>query len=138
MPVLNVEIYTPTKKYLTMDASLVSVQSDNYRLGILPEHAEMISTVAISELDLKDGENTYRFAVGKGVLHVKKDKVTILVDSIESDKEIDVSRALLARERALHHLSKKDPTVDLDRAQQALDRALNRLKVANYTIPQNQ
>ncbi len=137
MAVLSVEIYTPSKKYLTMDASLVSVQSDEYRLGILPNHAEMISTVAISELDLKDGDNVYRFAVSKGVLHVKKNKVTILVDAVESDKEINIGRALEARDRALHRLSKKDPSVDLDRAQQALDRALNRLRVANYKVPQN-
>ncbi len=137
MPVLNVEIYTPLKKYLTMDCSLVSVKSDNYRLGILPEHAEMISTVAISELDLKDEDKVYKYAVGKGILHVKKDKVVILVDSIESEREIDIQRAIQARDRALHHLSKKDPTVDLERAQLALDRALNRLKVANYTEPQS-
>ncbi len=129
---IHVEIYTPLKKYLSIDVDFISIQSDKYRLGITPHHAEMISTVAITELVLRDEGFEFHYAVGKGIIHVEKGKATILVDSVEEDKEIDVERARSAKERAQKRLADNTSTdIDRERAESALLRANNRLNVAS-------
>ncbi len=127
---VHVEIYTPLKKYLAIDVDLVSIQSENYRLGILPKHAEMVTNIAISRLTLKDEKDVFDFAVGEGIAHVLNDKTIILVDTIEAKEEIDVPRAERAREEAEKLLASNDPTIDKEKVAKDLLKAKNRLKVA--------
>lgn len=130
---IHVEIYTPLKKYLMIDVDFISVQSDKYHLGITPHHAEMISTVAISELVLRSGNIEFHYAVGKGIIHIEHMKATILVDSIEEASEIDVNRATSARDRAQKRLADTASTdIDKSRAEDALLRANTRLLVSSH------
>ncbi len=129
---IHVEIYTPLKKYLAIDVDFISVQSDKYRLGITPHHAEMISTVAISDLVLRSGADEFHYAVGKGIIHVEHGKATILVNSVEEASEIDIDRAQKAKERAEKRLADYTSTdIDRARAEEALLRANTRLAVAS-------
>ncbi len=132
MRYIPLEIYTPLKKYFVGDVSFILVQSDNYRLGILPRHERMISTIKISELVLTfPGGKKVSYAVGGGMINVKKDKTIIIVDSIENKDEIDIDRANRSKERAQNRLFSKDKNIDIKRAQLSLERALNRIKVAS-------
>ncbi len=131
MAKIHLEIYTPNKKYLTTDVDYISFQSENFRLGILPRHQEMISNVVPSELTLKNEREVTRYAVSSGMVHVDKDKTTILVDSIEAPEEIDVESATKDRDAAKALLPTADSDKERAKIEKDLDLANIRLKVAS-------
>lgn len=124
-------IYTPFGKYMSADVESVQVRSEDYNLGILPGHAPLISTLAISKMTIKMSGETIPYAIGGGIIKVEKDKVVLLLDSIECVNEIDVSRAYEARKRAEERLKNlaDNKGIDEQRAKQALARALNRIRL---------
>ncbi|MCD8209665.1 MAG: ATP synthase F1 subunit epsilon [Coprobacillus sp.] len=131
MAKIHLEIYTPNKKYLTTDVDFISFQSENFRLGILPRHQEMISNVVPCELILRNETEVFHYALSSGMVHVDKEKTTILVDSIEAPGEIDVASATIARDEALTLLHSCDDDKKRESIQKDLDLANFRLKVAS-------
>ncbi len=69
-------------------------------------------------------------AIGGGFMEVRDDKVVILADSAERADEIDLERALRARQQAEKLLQQKVNNVDFAKVEAALRRSLARLKVA--------
>lgn len=131
MSFIFLEIYTPTRKVLSRNVDFISVQTDNYRLGILPKHAPLVATVAISELVLTMDGKKFHYAVGGGLLNIQKDKTILLLDSIEKSDAIDIERAKRAKIRAEERLKNKSSDLDVKRAELALKRALNRINVSS-------
>ena len=128
----KVEILTPFGQYLTTEADYLSTTSVMGVMGVLPNHAPLISTLEISKLIIRRNDQEYTYAIGGGVIHIKKDhSVTLLVESIERSDEIDVKRALSAKERAEKRLHENTSEVDIQRAKASLLRALNRLSVSD-------
>ena len=126
----KVEIYTPVGKYFVGDATYLTVTSSVAVLGILPDHAPLITTLEICKLSIKVNSKELNYAISGGVMHIKKDnEVVLLVNSIERSDEIDINRAKEAQKRAEERLSKHDDEIDVKRAQAALSRALNRISV---------
>ncbi|MBO4682572.1 MAG: ATP synthase F1 subunit epsilon [Bacilli bacterium] len=115
---------------MSKDVTYLRVRNDDAVLGILPGHAPIITTVSISEMMIKDenGKETL-FAVGGGLLSIKDNVATLMVNSIESQDEIDFSRAEAAKERAMHRLEEKLENLDVERAQLALLRATVRISL---------
>ena len=125
----HVDVYTPTGKYLSTDAEFLSVKSTLSVLGIMPNHAPLITTLEICKLSIRNKNTENRYAISGGVMHIKKDhNVVLMLDAIESVEEIDLSRALDAKRRAEERLEKHDE-VDVTRAKAALARALNRISI---------
>lgn len=79
---------------------------------------------------MKFHDGTEYIAVSDGFVEVRKDKVSIIVQTAETAREIDVERAKLAKARAESHLENDDDNTDIHRAERALERANNRLRVA--------
>jgi F-type H+-transporting ATPase subunit epsilon len=71
--------------------------------------------------------------VSGGFCEVSNNKLTFLVESAERGTDIDVERAMRAKERAEKRLAEaqaQKEKFDRTRAEAALQRALSRLKVA--------
>ena len=127
----KVVIYTPFGKYLSTEADYLSVKSTVGVLGILPNHAPLITTLEISKLIIKNSGKELKYAISGGVLNIKKDHtVTILTDAIERSDEIDIARAIAAKERAEARLNSNDE-IDIARAKISLLKALNRIDVSD-------
>ena len=128
MKTFLLEIYTPYGKYLDRYVEELVIQTDEYLLGILPNHAPLVAKVKTSKMEiLLEGEKRC-YANGEGLINVTKDGVTLLLDSIESKDEIDIDRAKDAKRRAEERL--KEPlNIDIERAQRALIRANNRIAI---------
>ena len=106
MKSLQLLIYTPEGKEFDDEVDFVQVHTSDSYLGILPEHAPLISDVIISKQKIKKNGVDEAFAVGEG-------------------------RALAAKQRAEERLSRVDSKdVDIARAKAALARALNRIAVS--------
>ena len=95
----------------------------------------LIAPLAVDELTVRrvdDESNVDWIAVNGGIIEVKDDFITIVADSAERERDIDVSRAERAKQRAerdLEEATKSDRIDEVQRAQVALRRALNRISV---------
>ena len=128
----KVVIYTPYGQYLNTECDYLSTKTPLGVMGILPNHAPLISTLEISKLVLKKENREDIYAISGGVINIKKDhSVTLMVNSIERKDEIDVERALRAKSRAEERLNNKNnEDVDVNKAKASLLRALNRLNIS--------
>ncbi len=129
----KVSIYTPFGQYLTTTCDYLSTKTAMGVIGVLPNHAPLISTLEISKLILRNEGFESVYAISGGVIHIKKDhSVTLLVDAIEKSDEIDVERAKAAQKRAEERLNSGNLTeFDVNRAKASLLRALNRIDVSD-------
>ena len=122
------EIYTPFGKYFDRNVDELIVQSDDYVLGILPNHAPLIAKVKTSKMYIIQNGERKCYAIGEGLINVSKDGVTLLLESIESKNDIDIDRAREAKRRAEERLALR-VDIDIERAQRALIRAKTRIDV---------
>lgn len=121
-------IYTPFGRYYAGYVQEIIVATEEYVLGILPDHAPLVAKVKVSKLIVITANNRDTYAVGEGLLNVKKDEVILLLDSIENKREIDIERAKRAKENAINHLN-NSYNVDIEKVERALIKANNRISV---------
>ncbi len=126
---IRCEIVTPNGMYKQFDTSILNIVSIDGQMGILPSHVPLVTVLEVSKLSSVENGEREEYAIAGGLLYFENDVAKILTDSIESKEEIDESRAIAARDRALEYLKKKDESMDLKRAEFALKKALNRLYV---------
>lgn len=122
-------ILTPYGKYLDTEVSFLEVRNDKYSLGITKSHAPIISTVGIEPIKIRMKGSEFIYACGGGIINIDKEKVTLVINSIERSDEIDLDRALQAKKRAEDRLNSKTEEIDTARAQASLARALQRIHI---------
>jgi F-type H+-transporting ATPase subunit epsilon len=112
----------------------ISVPGSKGRLGILPQHTPLLSTLEPGDLYYRSGGDEYHFAISGGFLEVAENQVTILADAAERADEIDEARAEESRQRAEATLRRRDELTqeELRQAEASLRKAATRLKVARY------
>ena len=128
MSTFLLEIYTPFGKYYDRYVDELIVQSDDFVLGILPNHAPLVSKVKVSKMFIIQNGDRKCYAIGEGLINITKDGVTLVLESIESKDDIDIDRARDAKKRAEERLATL-VNIDVERAQKALNRANNRISV---------
>lgn len=132
METIKVSVVTPDGPVYESDVEMVITKAQSGELGILPGHIPMVAPLEIGVVRLfKAGSKEEDFvAVSGGFLEVRTDSVTILAQAAEKAEDIDVERALRAKERAEQRMqSQKAEDIDFRRAELALQRAINRLTV---------
>jgi len=129
-------IVTPEKVLFEDEViSIVAPGSEGY-LGVLSDHAPLITGLVPGKLTVKDKEGTETiFSLSGGFLEVSNNVATILADAVEPKEMINVERAREALKRAKERLQTKSPEIDVARAQAALSRALSRIKVYEESNP---
>ena len=110
--------------------SLVLPTTDG-EYGILANHSNSVGAITAGELRFETAEGEQRrAAVAPGLFKVENGRVLLLVDAAERPEDIDVNRALRAREEAEEELRQKRSMVEYHLAQSQLARAMNRLRVS--------
>jgi F-type H+-transporting ATPase subunit epsilon len=132
-------IVTPEKIFYEDEVtSLIAPGSEGF-LGVLTDHAPLITALVPGKLTVKDQKNQELFfSVGGGFMEVLKNHVSILAHSIEFVKDIDSERAKLALDRAKQRLKSKEQEIDIPRAMAALRRAENRLNLYEIAIQEQE
>lgn len=128
---IHLNILTPYGHYFEGDVDFLEVHSEKYNLGILPNHAPLISTLVVGKMIIRASNRELVYAIGGGVINVERDKTTLILNSIERSDEIDVLRAEDAKRRAEERLANKDDSIDVNRAKAALLRAINRIQISS-------
>ena len=129
MAQMTVQVVTPDGLKYDHHASFIHAVTKDGQIGILPGHINLIAPLEVDELKVRRVD---WIAVNGGIIEVKDDFITIVADSAERERDIDVSRAERAKQRAerdLEEATKSDRIDEVQRAQVALRRALNRISV---------
>ncbi|MDR6120997.1 MULTISPECIES: F0F1 ATP synthase subunit epsilon [Bacillaceae] len=131
MKTIKVNVVTPDGPVYESDVEMVSTKAQSGELGILPGHIPLVAPLAIGVVRLKKDGKTELVAVSGGFLEVRPDQVTILAQTAEKASDIDVERAIRAKERAEQRMHDQHAEhIDFRRAELALQRAINRLAVS--------
>lgn len=123
MPI-RVEIVSEDRMVYEGQADIVVVPGVSGEMGILPNHAPLISTLGFGILKVRLANEEEFFTVSGGIVEVQPDVVTVLASAAENVNEIDFSRAEAAKRRA-EELLKEGPPPDTD-TYLALEAALRR------------
>jgi F-type H+-transporting ATPase subunit epsilon len=128
---LLLEVVTPDRLVLSTEADVVVCPGVEGQFGVLPGHIPFLSALEIGEMYYRKGGQTEYLAVSGGFAEVTGEKVTIVAESAEKGREIDLERAKRAQERAEKRLAAaKTEEIDWARAEAAMRRSLVRMKVA--------
>lgn len=135
---MTVQIVTPDGLKYDHHANFITVHTPSGEMGILPNHANMIAPLTVHEVKIRridDDSHVDWVAVNGGIIEIKNNLITIVADSAERDRDIDVSRAERAKLRAERALAEAELTHradEIERAKVALQRALNRISVSSH------
>jgi F-type H+-transporting ATPase subunit epsilon len=127
----ELEIATPEKLVIREQVTEAQIPAEGGMIGVLPEHAPLISELGIGELTYVVGGAKSSLVVSNGWVEVLKNHVRVLADHAEKANEIDVARAQASLKRAEDRLSKAAARgVDIARALNAMKRAQARIAAA--------
>lgn len=138
MAVMTVNVVTPNGLVYDHHASLVIAKTLSGEIGVMLNHIPLIAPLTIDEVKIRRTDSDTHvdwIAVNGGIIEVRDNLVTILADSAERERDIDVSRAERAKIRAekmIEEANKEHNIDELKRAEVSLHRAINRINVAKH------
>jgi F-type H+-transporting ATPase subunit epsilon len=109
MAKLKVEIVTPEKRVLSVQADEAIVPGARGLFGVRPGHTPFLSLMEPGWMTLKDGATTQRFYLAGGFVEVANDVVRILADQAETEAEVDLEAARKRLEAAQNTLKGMSP-----------------------------
>lgn len=109
--------------------NVVNVPGSEGDLGILYDHAPILTALRPGQLSYEKGEETISMVVSGGYLEVAENRVIVLAQTAEFLHEIDRKRAETAKAKAEELLTRTDLSDEAFRkAQKKLFRAIARLE----------
>lgn len=128
---LKLEIVTPEKKVVDETVDSVTIPTTNGEIGILQNHAPLISALKSGVLSYTKGGAAERMVVSGGFVEVGVNTVSVLADVAETAAEINVDAARSEREQLEKALGAWNGTqADFDIEKEKLERAQARLQLA--------
>ncbi|MDL1988524.1 MAG: F0F1 ATP synthase subunit epsilon [Deltaproteobacteria bacterium] len=130
---IRLEVVTPEKSVVSEDVKIVVAPGNLGDFGVLIGHTPFLSTLKVGSLRYIDASNTERYVfISGGFAEALPDKLTVLAESAERRRDIDIQRAKTSLERAQKRLADKSKKEDFDfmRVRASLERALHRLKLS--------
>ena len=121
--VLFCRIITPEKMVYDGEANLVVARIADGDVGVMVDHAPLVSTAEVGDVRIKEGEELRVFATSDGFFKVSENLVQILVEEAVEAGEIDVDAAgnqVEEAERELSEISEDDE--NRDRVRTEIDR----------------
>ena len=130
---LQLSIVTPERLVLSENVDQVNVPGVEGDLGILYDHAPILTTMRAGrfsyELLGEKGRETTHMIVSGGYLEVTDNRVIVLAETVEFLDEIDKDRAKVSLAKAEEALSNTDLSDDeFTEAQNRLFRAIARIE----------
>ena len=128
---LQLTIVTPEKMVVTGEVDQVNVPGVGGDMGILYDHAPILTTLRPGKVSYQQDTETIFLVVSGGYLEVTDNRVIVLAETAEFLDEIDRTRAEAARGKAEEMLANANLTdEEFAKAQKKLFRAVARLEGA--------
>jgi F-type H+-transporting ATPase subunit epsilon len=128
----KLKIVTPDGEMYSGEARSILVRTDDGDAEILADHADYFASLGCGRVRIILSDGTVRQAASSGgFISVMNGDVDVIATTFEYAENIDLNRALSAKERAEEALriAKEDQQIILAKAK--LERALMRISVAN-------
>ena len=132
----KINIVTPNGLIYSHRGSSISMRAIDGDRQILYNHLPILTPLTIGEVRVQRGADVDHkvdhIAVSGGIIEFANNVATIIADNAERARNIDLSRAEAAKQRAEAHIKEakeKHDEQSLERAQIALRRAVNRIHV---------
>lgn len=107
---IHVEIVSRERKVFDEpNASMVLIPATEGEMGVLPNHAPVLTTLGFGELVIRKGSAEERFAIYGGLVDVRPGKVTVLAELAESSFDLDLEAVEAARARAVQMMAQGVP-----------------------------
>ena len=116
-------IITPEEMIFDGEADLVVARIADGEIGVLVDHAPVVSTVEFGDVRITQGDEKHIYATSDGFFKVSENLVQILVEEAVAAGEIDVDAAGDQVEEAERELSEvSEDAEDRDRVMAEIDR----------------
>uniref|UniRef100_UPI0040562926 F0F1 ATP synthase subunit epsilon n=1 Tax=Candidatus Electronema sp. TaxID=2698783 RepID=UPI0040562926 len=133
MAQIHLEVVTPSGPVVSEDVDIVTAPGTSGEFGVLANHAPFLTTVKTGVLHYRKDKELKYLMVSGGFAEVSDNTVTFLVEVAEYGHDIDVPRALQAKEQAEKILAQQqahDENVSRVQATVSLQRAMARIAAA--------
>lgn len=126
---LKLEIVTPERRVVDIEAESVTVPTASGEAGILTDHAPLISALKPGVLTYSAKGASEKLAISAGFVEVSNNQVSVLTDVAESAEEINADQARTDREEA-----EKELTANSTAAAEENEPIRERLDLANARL----
>ena len=113
-------IITPEKMVYDGEADLVVARIADGDVGVMVDHAPLVSAAEVGDVRIREGEELHVFATSDGFFKMSENLVQILVEEAVEAGEIDVDAAgnqVEEAERELSEVSEADEDAERTRAE---------------------
>jgi F-type H+-transporting ATPase subunit epsilon len=98
---LNVRVITPDKVVLDTNTEEIILPSSTGQLGILTDHAALLTSLDIGVIWLRTGTSWNSFVLMEGFAEIENNTVTVLCNGAEDSSSIDSTKAQTDLEKAI-------------------------------------
>ena len=137
---MTVNVGTPDGLIYSHKSSIVVMRAIDGERAVMYNHTPFLTPLVIGDVRVKRGKQLNNrvdhIAVNGGYIDFSNNVATIIADSAERARNIDLSRAEAAKKRAEQHLKEAKASHNessYERASVALKRAVNRINVHQST-----
>jgi F-type H+-transporting ATPase subunit epsilon len=128
---IELHIVTPEREFYTAEVDMLTFKTTEGFMGVLYDHIPVITTLTSGKATFVNGKEEFEAVLHNGFAEIGEEKITILTDAAEWADEIDIERALSARERAENRLAELSHSEEvIVQAEASLIRALARIEMA--------
>jgi len=126
---MHVDIVSAEQAIFSGEAEMVIAPGEAGELGILPEHAPLLTRIRPGTVRIQpgvDGEEEVIYVSG-GMMEVQPDRVTVLADTSVRAHDLDEAKALEAERLAKDAIANRTGAMELAKAQAELAEAAAQL-----------
>lgn len=117
----KISVVSAEAEIFSGQATFVALPGEEGELGILPQHAPLLTRIRPGSVRIEtlEGEPQFIFVAG-GVLEVRPDEVIVLSDTAIRGKDLDEARANEARKLAQETIHNSTDSIEIAQAQAEL------------------
>jgi F-type H+-transporting ATPase subunit epsilon len=129
---MTLEIVTPDATVFSEKVKMVTLQTLEGQLGVLPLHVPLLTQMIPGEMIVRQDGHDQFLAVGEGLALITGTRVAIITDMAVAADSIDEAKAEEARQRAAARLRDKISDEEVASVNASLARSLAQLKVKRH------
>jgi F-type H+-transporting ATPase subunit epsilon len=91
--ILNLRVLSPNRVIWDSEVQEIILSTNSGQIGVLPNHASLVAAVDIGVMKIRlNGEWSTMSLMG-GFAKIDNDRITVLVNNVERDVDIDLKEA---------------------------------------------
>ncbi len=130
--VINIRVLTPDRIICSTTANEVVLPSLTGQIGVLDDHAALITALDTGLLRIKLNEKWTPIILCGGLAEIDRNRVTVLVNDVEELTKVELGEATQELEKATLAVESAETSKDRLDASVELKKAIARLEAINY------